>query len=61
MYIKREKTNPQNIHKIARNVQDLYAFFGKLRLIYINKNNTIIYYGQLAPVEAKYRQLRSII
>ena len=30
------------MNKIARNLQDLYAFYGKLRLNYINKNETFI-------------------
>ena len=30
------------MNEIARNLQDLYAFYGKLRLNYINKNETFI-------------------
>ena len=30
------------MNKIARNLQDLYAFYGKLRLNYINKNETFM-------------------
>ena len=30
------------MNKIAQNLQDLYAFYSKLRLHYINKNETFI-------------------
>ena len=30
------------MNKIARNLQALFAFYGKLRLNYINKNETFI-------------------
>ena len=43
MYNKNEtKRTQKNMNKIARNLKDLYAFYGKLRLNYINKNETFI-------------------
>ena len=43
MYNKNDKKRTQkNMNKIARNLQDLYVFYGKLRLNYINKDEIFI-------------------